>query len=566
MRIRSFQTKSGEEIALGDFSVLVGANNVGKSQTLRDLHSRVREGQKSRTVIVTDQVVEFPADMDQFLQGLSVTDDARHADHKMCRGIGSNLTSGEEIRYQEEALQNQLANQAQDNAQQWLLTQFGKFRVALLDAGSRLQISASTPTHDATTQAPQRLLQALMDDENAQTKLREAFKDTFGKEVRVDYSALAHLYLRVATEFPEIPDHPTRARPIMRKFPSLDEQGDGFRSFASVLLSILLSKGRILLIDEPEAFLHPAQARRLGYWVARYAAEAASQIVVSTHNAHFLNGVLSSDTNTNIYRLNRQDDDTRFQLIDADTIENLSGSPLLSSQPVLESIFHRGVAVCEADSDRLFYQTIATKAHDEHEVQFLHAHNKQTLKDVVGLLKAASIPCAAIADIDLLNSAADLTALVESFGCAQPLDAILDARTAVATDVEGRPDEEIIANTLAAIRELAQQIEQGEHSLSGTRSALRRIDSGSTKWNEVKRDGLEALDDPIKQRARDLIASLAEIGIFVVPVGELESWIDVGTRRKRDWIVLALQVIADKGPPNSVATFIGNVIAHVRDV
>jgi len=54
--------------------------------------------------------------------------------------------------------------------------------------------------------------------------------------------------------------------------------------------------------------------------------------------------------------------------------------------------------------------------HIDIEVQFLHAHSKQTLKDVVNLLRAASIPCAAIADIDLLNSRSDIIGLLESFG------------------------------------------------------------------------------------------------------------------------------------------------------
>ena len=54
----------------------------------------------------------------------------------------------------------------------------------------------------------------------------------------------------------------------MRQFQTLDEQGDGFRSYVGVVLSVLLSEGRTILLDEPEAFLHPMQARRLGAWLA----------------------------------------------------------------------------------------------------------------------------------------------------------------------------------------------------------------------------------------------------------------------------------------------------------
>lgn len=564
MKIDSFDTKDGDKVSVRDFTVLVGANNVGKSQTLRDLHSKLRNGDNGKTVIVSDLRAEIPNSIDEFIAGLIVTDDQVHADHKVYRGITSNLVQGEEVRIPSHTLGQQFNNRTSPNGRQWLLSQFGKYQVAYLDAATRLQIASFAPSNDPSQQAPQRLLQMLMDDEDAQRKLGEAFKDTFNMEVRLDYSMLANLYLRVANEFPEVPDHPTRAKPIMQQFGTLDDQGDGFRSFAGVILSILLSRGRILLLDEPEAFLHPAQARRLGYWVSKFAREADSQIIVATHNAHFLRGVLSGEGEVDVCRLNRKGNKTAFQTMAAEQIENLSSSPLLSSQPVLESIFFRGAVVCEADSDRLYYQAVATLAHDEHEVLFLNAHNKQTLKDVVCLLRAASIPCAAIADIDILNSASDLTNLVESFGCSPPPQEIERARSTIAAEVEGRSDEKILDALQNDVQEFERQLDAGEHSLSGARSALRRIDSGSTRWNEIKRRGIEALDESSRPAALVLLERLAEMGIFVVPVGELESWAELGTRRKKIWIVRGLQALATDGAPEEVSRFIESVIRHAR--
>lgn len=564
MRISAFETKDGAAVGLRDFTVLVGANNVGKSQTLRDLHSKLSQGDAAKCVIVSQVSADLPESLDEFLTGLTVSDDHRNAGYKLYRGITSNLVTGEEVRIPAETLEQQFQIRKEGHGRQWLLSQFGKYQVAYLDAGTRLQIAAYAPTHDPTQQTPQRLLQTLIDNEDAQEKLAVAFKDTFDMEIRLDYSMLAHLYLRVAKKFPEVPEHPSRARSIMQKFRTLDEQGDGFRSFAGVLLSILLSKGRLLLIDEPEAFLHPAQARRLGYWVSVYAREAESQIVVATHNAHFLRGVLSSSGDVDVCRLNRTGDSTQFQIMSAETIRNLSSSPLLSSQPVLESIFFHGVVVCEADSDRLYYQSVAMMAHDEHEVLFLHAHNKQTLKDVVMLLRAAAIPCAAIADIDLLNSRDDLSALVESFGCSPCPEDITQDRDIIAADIEGRSDHEILGALSDGLREFLEQLNNGEHVLSGARSALRRLDSGSSKWSPVKQRGLDALDTPIRERAYRLLERLRTIGVFVVPVGELESWADVGTRKKKNWIVLALQELSANGAPKPIAEFIEQVIRCAR--
>jgi len=138
-------------------------------------------------------------------------------------------------------------------------------------------------------------------------------------------------------------------------------------------------------------------------------------------------------------------------------------------------------------------------------------------------------------------------------------------RDQVAGAVEGRPENEILSALLVAIAELKAQLAGGKHTLSGARSALRRIDSSSTKWAGIKRGGLHALEEPVKSEAQSLIRLLKEAGIFVVPVGELESWIDVGTRRKKEWIVLALKSLATVGSPKGVADFIGDVIKYVRN-
>ena len=350
----------------------------------------------------------------------------------------------------------------------------------------------------------------------------------------------------------------------MEAFPSLDDQGDGFRSFAGVVLSLLLARDRLLLIDEPEAFLHPAQARRLGHWVSKFATEGRAQVIVATHNAHFLAGILSGPGVADIYRLNRRGDTTTYQLIGSDAIASLSTSPLLSSQRVMESVFHRGVVVCEADSDRLLYQTAAARAHDEHEVQFLHAHNKQTLKDVVALLRAAGIPCGAIADLDLLNSEADLTRLVKAFGGQAVSADLLQDRRTVAKAVEGRADAEILAELLRSVDDLSAQLSEGKHTVSGARSAIRRIDASMTVWRPVKKSGVAALDGSAKKACKRLVRGLAKLGVFLVPSGELESWIDVGEVRKSRWIVLALEHLAQEGPPKRLAKFVKRAIDYVK--
>ena len=80
-------------------------------------------------------------------------------------------------------------------------------------------------------------------------------------EITLDYSSMLKLCFRVAKIMPDIPEDPRKAYPITNKLGKIEEQGDGFRSLVGIILGLLFSKGRIVLLDEPEAFLHPAQAR-----------------------------------------------------------------------------------------------------------------------------------------------------------------------------------------------------------------------------------------------------------------------------------------------------------------
>ena len=55
MKLKSFKNKSDQtEIVLNNITVLVGPNNVGKSQTLRDIKNLLELGNNARPVIVSD--------------------------------------------------------------------------------------------------------------------------------------------------------------------------------------------------------------------------------------------------------------------------------------------------------------------------------------------------------------------------------------------------------------------------------------------------------------------------------------------------------------------------------
>ena len=66
--------------------------------------------------------------------------------------------------------------------------------------------------------------------------------------------------------------------------------GFGFGYVFPILVALLaVPKGTIVIVDSPEAHLHPAAQSQMGRLLAFFAA-AGVQVIVETHSDHLLNG------------------------------------------------------------------------------------------------------------------------------------------------------------------------------------------------------------------------------------------------------------------------------------
>lgn len=413
MRLTSLIPENGSKISLGSINVLVGPNNTGKTQTLSDIHQLITTS-NPRTTVVEDLEYEGVGTFDDIFGPLNITDHPDRADQRLIRDFGSNPQSGGQQTYQPDQVERWLDGGHIDN----ILNQVGQFHVFYLDASSRLEIAESGPSHNAQDDAPTTLLQKLYEsDASVEEELRSAFRNTFDMEIRFDYSSLKQLSFRIAEEFDDIPEDPREARHILGRYRKLDNQGHGFRSFVGVVLSLLLSSHRVVLMDEPEAFLHPAQARDLGRWIANHSSQISGQVVLATHDSSFLSGVLEGESEVKILRLNRPTTtETYYSGISTDVTSELAHDPLLSSQRVIESVFHRGVVVCEGGSDRSVYQAVANRVLDQGDVLFVDALGAESIKNVTKVIEGAYTPKVAITDIDILDDHHEFRYLLESLG------------------------------------------------------------------------------------------------------------------------------------------------------
>ncbi|MBJ6727348.1 AAA family ATPase [Geomesophilobacter sediminis] len=560
MIINRLNIKGGQSVEIGKFTILIGPNNVGKSQTLKDIHSKLTTNDGISCTLVSSLEFDKTPSFEYFLDGLTINQHPSSVGVEQISGITSKLNTNETINFQRDYLEQQYKEKG-INA---LFGNMTKFRVSYLDAESRLAVAKTAQSANLHKFAPQNLLQALYGaDHSVEQQLRTTFNEIFNKDLKLDYSGLTELVFRVSDEFKDVPEDPKVAMKYFENCSILDQQGDGYRSFVGVVLSLLLSSNRIVLLDEPEAFLHPAQARQLGHWMSNFIATIPGQVIISTHNSNFIAGILSANHPVDIYRLNRVDDQTTYNQIPPKSIELLAKSPILSSQRVLESLFHKGVVVCEADSDRIFYSTIASSNITTQETLFIHAHNKQTIHIVLGLLKCANIPCCCIVDIDILNSKDDLNKLLISLK--SPLINANQLKTleCLAEEVKAGSDAKAIEAIINNIEEFLTQLKNNEHNFSGARGAINRIKKEATKWATLKSSGLAVLKGTLKDDVEHLIEELGILGIFPVPVGELEGWIDLGEVKKNKWIVPALEHLAIHGAPDEVRQFVAKVLSYL---
>jgi len=184
---------------------------------------------------------------------------------------------------------------------------------------------------------------------------------------------------------------------------------DGVKAFTGIITEVMAGDPRVLLIDEPEAFLHPSLASKLGLELSRAALSSDKRVFVSTHSPTFVMGCIQSGAPVNIVRLTYRSGVATARVLPSEELLKLMRHPLLRSTGVLSGLFYEFVIVSESDADRAFYQEV-----NERLLQFrpdwgipnclfINAQNKQTVQTLIGPLRQLGIPAAAVVDVDVLK-------------------------------------------------------------------------------------------------------------------------------------------------------------------
>ncbi|MEM8967533.1 MAG: AAA family ATPase [Bacteroidota bacterium] len=314
----------------------------------------------------------------------------------------------------------------------------------------------------------------------------------------------------------------------MEKLDLLHEQGDGMRSFVGVLLNAFISNHSVLFIDEPEAFLHPPQARLLGKMLAKDL-PSARQLFLATHSGDFLKGLLDANIDKlKIIRIQREGSINRVSLLTSSDVNSIWGDSLLRHSNVLDGLFHSKVIICESDSDCRFFSAVLSSQFDNTDsvapdILFIHCGGKHRIPTAIKALKRLNVPIKVVSDFDVLNDTNPLKEIFEDLGGVWA-DIENDWKLVKREIEQKRPEfltDDIKKDIERVFSETTERIFPKE-KINEIKRTLRK----ASAWSEAKEVGKSYIPSGNATIAFERMqGKLRETGFLVLEVGELESFV-----------------------------------------
>jgi hypothetical protein len=524
----------GTSVSLGRGSalVIVGPNNVGKSHALRDIQERLSAGPfqpPPTTIVVTGVTVTTNGTSGDLVQWLD-----RHAYHRP-------PVPGQErvFNWPGGGASEKRVAECWDGDQPMQFGELSSAFFAFADGASRLGLAHSVAAPDLATEAPNSPLAALYEDAAREQELADATREAFGVPVVINRVAGGQIHLHVG----QLPEDLGQPIPTL---PRIETQGDGFRSYVGLMLMMVASEFATVIIDEPEAFLHPPQERALGSRLSKEVEKSKSQLVLATHSLDILLGALTAeDASVTVLRLRREGAANRAAVLEPEAVRALWNDPIIRYSNALDGIFHRGLIVCEGDADARFYDATLQAARQrqgsaEHGLLFVHCGGKQRAPVIAEALRDLDVPVRIICDMDVLRQEEPLRRIVEALG--GQWDTVSVDWALVRTGVDQRS---AARRRLADVERDVHEVFEGsndDYLTKETARALKHSVRYEDTWTTVKEVGQSAIPNGDATQAwRRLDQALRSAGLFVVPVGALEGW-DAGEGNHGPrWTVSVLQ-------------------------
>lgn len=555
-KINSLSFKcSDQPIVPKKINVIIGPNNSGKSRALKEIRSEILghperhfSGPGQIDSVVFDHIdLNMPASSDDLISSYSLGSRVvRHEGGWRVRdycNMGKRLSpDGGYASYSRQTnfysapswidgldsvLSDREAHGGEREARLESLEFFGPCMVDYAGTEDRLLLSVGERAFGHRDN-DYNILSSVLDYDPDCAAISADIYSLFEKDVVLDAVSSRQLVVPVVSDsfedYRATTDIPKKLE-ILEKSTPLSNEGDGFRSFVSVLLSVIGRKKPIFLLDEPEAFLHPPYARRMGELLAKHLSnnEQLESAFISTHSSYLLQGLLSGDCeDVQIVRLERTPEGTSAKVIGTEALQELINRKNYSPK-YLDGLFSSEVNLVEGPWDESVYSRIIMKVDEAFDGLFIPTNGKDAFPIFKKFYSNAGIKCRVISDFDLLNNK--------------------DLFNNVMTCFLDKSDAKLKQSFL----QLRQDLEAEYRNLVGAPPA------GSGKLpaavSDCYKNDVEAgVGAALMIRVKDMIRFLGERGLVILKTGELESMfvadgIEYG-HQANSWFQAAMEYIA----------------------
>lgn len=516
-----------------DIVVFVVANNAGKSASLKEIALKLRAKANSSKVIKDIEIaIEGTEELFvDFIDKISLKND--NSGYPIYSGFGYNF-GVRDVKYFVENYKNGI-------------TELFPIYANVLNTEQRLTASNPAQNIQLTKESNQHPIHFLQKSDEMEKKFSEYFNIAFGKDLIVHRNAgtIVPLYVGKKPIPKEGEDRVSEG--YLRELEKLDllhEQGDGMRSFVGVLLNSFISNHNILFIDEPEAFLHPPQAKLLGKMLAQHLPKE-KQLFLATHSEDFLKGILEANPqNLKIVRINRIENSNNINILNKEDIDSIWKDSLLRHSNILSGLFHTKVVICESDSDSRFYSAVLNSQYAEENINvpdilFVNVGGKHRIPVAIKALNKLNVPIKVIADFDVLNNEEPLKTICNDLG--SDWNDIKQDWTLVKTEIDKKRPEFLAEDVKKEIIEVLESINDRIFPKSKI-SEIQKILKKSSPWTEAKEVGKAFIPSGNATQAFDRIqAKFIEIGLLIPETGELESFVKSVGNHGPKWLNSVLE-------------------------
>lgn len=526
---------NGKEIDINknDIVIFVGPNNAGKSQALKDIYE-ICETKKPSIVVKDIKIVKHTGDIKVLLEDISIVND--HGTYKNYEGLGYSFSS------------HSISGYSRDKY-------YGSVRplfVAYLNTLNRLTISnpANLISRKAAKKNP---IHYVAFDRTYREWLSENFKQAFSKELIPHTLNGSNIPLCIGDavkfdkNFIDEQERMEEYAAILDTYKQVQEQGDGIKSFTGILLYLMLDYYCTFLIDEPESFLHPPQATIMGRIIGKTLREN-QQAFISTHSEEIIKGLLDvCPERVKIVRITREEDVNEFSVLENEKFNEVWNDPLLKYSNIMTSLFHKNVILCESDSDCKFYSIIENHIKQLEgtysETLFIHCGGKHRMAKTVMALKALNVNVKLVPDIDVMNDEKVFKGIVEAFGV--EWTSIQKAYNTVVSNLHS-PREEIKRNDAKTNINRVLDGSTNKVLSKGEIKSIRESIATISKWDNIKKAGCASLPaGNATVSFKKMNGILRTVGIYMVPVGELECFVKEVGGHGPEWANTVLETYPD---------------------